>query len=171
MKATILPLLLWAGAFAECGSKWAGDRSPELNRFPSLVVGMEPVWGRLPARGTVSRRLVKLSFRDPRLKGFLLTPLRAGEEPLVFHFCVFMFSFFKRPPKLCKHQVPPKSACMGQKRTVLLLGAACLADSSLIYGIGRGEEEVLGIHGVPPTWKDTWEGGRRVPRAGPQTLR
>lgn len=60
-----------------------------------------------------------------------------------------MLSFFKRPPKLYKHQVPPESACMGQKRTVLLLGAACLADSSLIHGISRGEEKVLGIHGVP----------------------
>lgn len=33
---------------------------------------MGPVCGRLTARGTVSRRLVKLSFRDPHLKGFLL---------------------------------------------------------------------------------------------------
>lgn len=35
-------------------------------------MGMRPVWGKLTTRGTVPRRLVKLSFRDPHLKGFLL---------------------------------------------------------------------------------------------------
>lgn len=81
-----------------------------------------------------------------------------------------MFFFFKRPHKLYTHQVPPKSACMGQKGTVLLLGAACLADSSLIHGISRGKEKVLGTHGVP-NMEGHMGGGKRVPRAGLQTLR
>lgn len=93
MKATILPLLLWAGDYAECGSKWAGNRSPELNRFPSLVVGMGPVWGKLTTRGTVPRRLVKLSFRDPHFKGFLLASSKGqgGALSILLLYCYVVF--------------------------------------------------------------------------------
>lgn len=51
---------------AECGSKWARNWSPELNRFTSS----SQAWGlarKMHSQGPTFWELISFSFRDPHL--------------------------------------------------------------------------------------------------------